>query len=335
MTRVVLDYKVQHPFWKHLFKYCVVRLGTQQELKQCQSQLQVLSRQIDDGHYSPSPIHGLLSAQKAAGVPRLIPVLQYRDYAVYFGCVKAFDDLLAKDHVPGTFGGWSLGGERRRREEAYAKSVFDDDYPASSSYNRFAWVKQWNEFWRLLAAMYQRSDEHSVFASLDVANFYDSIDLPRLERQLRSRCGEIGDVIEVLIYLLATWNKRINQYAPSTKGIPQDLVGDCSRILANFYLNSFDREFYAVCQLAGAEFMRYADDIVVRANNERSCRDLVFRAAIILNSLGLNINVSKVAYYTKASMNEHWRFDIMDSLRRFISAVWYQDVGPLLEQFGI
>jgi ribulose-5-phosphate 4-epimerase/fuculose-1-phosphate aldolase len=42
-----------------------------------------------------------------------------------------------------------------------------------------------------------------------------------------------------------------------------DLVGDGSRLLANFFLTAFDRPYREYVQSRGGDFMRFADDMVV------------------------------------------------------------------------
>ena len=226
-----------------MYKESVIRLVSKEEYRNREKLLAQLEKEVERGCYSPRPIHGFLSTPKANSVARFVPVLSFQDVSVYFACVKTFDEKLASLAVEDTYGGWSLGGKRREFEEKQAKSTFDYDLDVSapiSAYNRWAWVENWQQFWKLLVAKFEYAPAGSYFAMFDIANFYDTIDLPRLERELRRHCPDQGLAIEVLFYLLSIWNKNLNQYARTTKGIPMDIVGDCSRVLANFYLTSFD-----------------------------------------------------------------------------------------------
>jgi hypothetical protein len=146
----------------------------------------------------------------------------------------------------------------------------------------------------------------------DIANFYDSVDLPRLETNVRSICADEPFAINVLFHLLASWNKAQCKYTPSTKGLPMDLVGDGSRLLANFFLTAFDRPYREYVQSRGGDFMRFADDMVVCASTQQECQRLVFEASARLNDLGLNIAVAKVKYCTKVEFERFWGFVIMD-----------------------
>ncbi len=312
------DFRTQDSFLDHLYKDCLVRLGTPDDFKNRRRGLAALEAEVLRGDYSPRSIVGLLSAPKSAGVPRFIPVFDLRDYIVYFACVRALDEPLARDAIPGTFGGWSLGGARRRTEDGQAQrliqEVVDDTYAPPSAYNPAAWVKNWNEYWKLLWITFRDSPEDSWFVSFDIANFYDSIDLPRLERLLRQHAPEAPLAIEVLSYLLGAWNNRVTMYARSSKGLPQDLIGDCSRVLANAYLLPFDTNIKATCDPVDARYFRYADDMVIAARTKADCERLLFRASEELNVLGLNINVAKVRYSRPAEFAQYWGFDVLSGL---------------------
>lgn len=332
MHSIILDTKRQSALWEHMLKKCVIRLGTGDDYRQRKELLAGIEQSLLAGAYSPEPIHGFLSTPKGSGVARFIPVLSFRDLAVYFGCVMAFDEKLASLAVDDTYGGFSLGGSRWHSEEEQAKESFTSALPRDlscelgdcdladlalympvSAYNRWAWVDSWCQYWKLLAARFEHADEDAYFAMFDIANFYDTIDLPKLERLLRKHCPEASGAIEVLFYLLSIWNKSLNQYARTTKGIPMDIVGDCSRVLANFYLTPFDSVIRERCIERDSSFMRFADDMVIACPDRKTCEELVFCASEELHRIGLNINVAKVRYLTKAEFSLWWAFDIMDA----------------------
>lgn len=332
MHSVLLDPKKQSALWDHMLKKCVIRLGTSDDYRNRKELLAEIEQTLLAGAYSPEPIHGFLSTPKGSGVARFIPVLSFRDLAVYFGCVMAFDEKLASLAVDDTYGGFSLGGSRWHSEEEQAKESFTSALPRDlscelgdcdladlalympvSAYNRWAWVDSWCQYWKLLAAKFEHADEDAYFAMFDIANFYDTIDLPKLERLLRKHCPEASGAIEVLFYLLSIWNKSLNQYARTTKGIPMDIVGDCSRVLANFYLTPFDSVIRDKCLERDSSFMRFADDMVIACPDRTTCEELVFSACQELHRIGLNINVAKVKYLTKEQFNLWWGFDVMDA----------------------
>jgi hypothetical protein len=76
----------------------------------------------------------------------------------------------------------------------------------------------------------------------------------------------------------------------------------------------------------GGDYMRFADDMVVRGNSQQQCHDFVYRASECLHQLGLNINVAKVQYLSKDEFNQYWGFVIMD---RFESGELFKGIALL------
>lgn len=209
-----------------------VRLMASTDYRHRKELLRDLIESVNKGCYAPVGVSGFLSAPKGNGVARFIPVFSYPDTAIYFACVQQIDESLASARVPQTFGGWQLGNARRIIEEAEAIRLFGGEGCPSmpvSCYNRGAWMKHWQEYWKLLAAQYEDADEGSWFAMFDIANFYDSVDLERLQTNVRAAGAEECFAINVLFEILSSWNRALRMYMPNTKGLPMDLVGDCSR----------------------------------------------------------------------------------------------------------
>jgi hypothetical protein len=91
-----------------------------------------------------------------------------------------------------------------------------------------------------------------------------------------------------------------------------DIIGDCSRVLANFYLTPFDRVMREKSLGCGSHFMRYADDMILACPDLNTCEKLVFFASSELHRIGLNINVAKVKYLNKEEFELWWGFKILD-----------------------
>jgi hypothetical protein len=300
-------------------KTCAIRLISDSEYKERKTLFESAISDVNIGSYSPHPIHGFLSAPKGSSVPRFVPVLTYVDTAIYFACMQHIDKRLAGAAVENTFGGWRLGTARREIEEKEALALFGGEGCPSmppSCYNRAAWMQNWQEYWKLLAARYEHADECAWFAMFDIANFYDSVDLGRLQTGVRAISGDQDFAINVLFHLLASWNKALCRYTPSAKGLPMDLVGDGSRLLANYFLTPFDRPFRDYVQSHGGDFMRFADDMVVCSTSRRECERFVFEASTRLHELGLNVNVAKVKYCDKRQFERFWGFVIMDGFEK-------------------
>jgi len=219
---------------------CAVPVVSKDVYRNRSANLKEILELVNEGAYSPSKLHGFLSTAKQNSVARFVPVFTYADTAVYFNCLQSVDKRLAAAAVPDTFGGWQLGGARRDMERQQALAMFGEDSQSipQSCYNRAAWVQNWNQFWKLVAARHENSEDNAWFAMFDIANFYDSIDLRRLETSVRAVSPGFHFPINVLFHLLRTWNRGHCLYSESTQGLPMDVVGDCSRLLANFYLTS-------------------------------------------------------------------------------------------------
>jgi hypothetical protein len=294
--------------------YCAVPLLSKPQYRARRPLLNTILREVNDGSYSCQRLHGFLSTPKGNSVGRFVPVLTFSDTAVYFACMQHIDRDLATEAVPQTFGGWRLGNARRMIEEEEAIRLLGEDSPSipQSCYNRAAWVQQWNQYWKLAAAKHAEASEAAWFAVFDIANFYDSIDLRRLETGVRAVSRNTHFATNVLFHLLGSWNKALSLYSQSTKGLPMDVVGDCSRLLANFFLTPFDRSFRQFVTERDGDYMRFADDMVVRAESREECEQFVYEGSQQLHRLGLNINVAKVRYCSKKEFDQFWGFVIMD-----------------------
>lgn len=288
--------------------------------------LQEIYNDISSGIYTPSKPRGYISINKSNYITRLIPVFGLRDISVYYYCTKKLEKDIALNRIPNTYGGWSLGGEIRKDEEDEIKYLsgnmrqyLDPDgdivgmdeseypYPIESSFNPEAWKKNWTDFTGTLYT-HSRADKYRYVAELDIANFYDNISLEILDRKLRSSSKEIG-AIDLLIKFLNNWDRGANSPNGTPRGIPQDEVGDCSRIIANFYLQDFDSELFSLCRKYDAKYFRYADDQIIFAKSEEDLKEIVSKASIMILKHGLCFNHKKVAIMNKIYFETHFSFD--------------------------
>ena len=202
---------------------------------------------INKGVYSPGSPVLVMEQDKGSGIVRHIPVFSMADYSVYYYCVRKLDPVLARKRVPNTFGGWSLGGRIRELEEA--EDDYSLEYELSFSYNPRAWSKYYGEFnsklYKQLLEYKQKKNYRVV--EFDLANYYDSIRLDILERQIRAD-GDFQqtEVLNLLFYFLNYRDRRLSGYSPLQVGLPQDAIGDCSRLLANYYIQGYDQFMYSL-----------------------------------------------------------------------------------------
>lgn len=287
--------------------------------------LKSLYKKIENRNYYPSPPEEYLTINKGYGVVRTIPSFQLEDLCIYYYCARKLEKYIAVNYVSGTYGGFGLSGKLRQLEEkniSQVKSrhriveiggesfVFKElsGYPTLSTLNPKAWYTEWNDFTKKL--YFDSCDFGNGFvADLDIANFYDSIQLDNLEYKLRKYVPhQCNDVIYLVMHFLKYWNRHINFYRQQGAGIPQDIFGECSRILANFYLQSYDRQFSKYCGSLGGEYFRYADDQVVFADSKEKLEVIIAKASSLLMREGLNLNQKKVKIMTIKEFKKYYSF---------------------------
>lgn len=270
---------------------------------------------VTSGIYTPSFPRDYVVSNKHNYVARIVPSLTLEDYSIYYYCVKSIEDYLAVNRVEGTFGGYRLGGAFRKKEN----KEFDElqEIPVSISpftFNPLAWVKAWREFQKK-ARIYSSNADYTYFLKFDIANFYNTINLSILERKIRAVTPkEFTDEIDLLFHFLKFWNRRFLKYTEQTISIPQDEVGDCSRLLANFYLQDYDQYLYTECDKRNCKYMRFADDQILMSTNKEDAEDILFAASKELFKIGLNINSAKVERFYRTEWEYYWCFNLFDLL---------------------
>ncbi|PIT97136.1 hypothetical protein COT77_03085 [Candidatus Berkelbacteria bacterium CG10_big_fil_rev_8_21_14_0_10_41_12] len=308
----MIDFKSFHKqvgqrFWKHIHKETLIPYG--KNISDRKSFLIKLCQNVEKMKYVPAPPRGYVVSHKQNLVVRFIPTLTEEDYCVYFYCIKCLEDEIAENRVVGTYGGWKLGGIIRKLERFDEASSMPD-----YSYNRFAWRQAWTEY-QTKAYNLQRNVNYNFFIIFDIANFYDSLNLRRLEILVRETVGKTKtEIVNLLFYFLSNWGKRDLNYDGQNTGIPQDEVGDCSRILANFYLQDYDKNISNICSKQNSSYLRYADDQIIASPNEKTAKEIMFLASKGLIKLGLNLNASKAKLLNKDGFYKYWSFDIFKLL---------------------
>lgn len=275
--------------------------------------LNKLYSQLTNFTYTPSHPRHYIHINKHNGVTRFVPTFNRKDYCVYYLCIKLLEQEVAVNRVEGTFGGWTLGNQIRLKEE---KEILELDYVPYNTINELSWTQEWRSF-QSIARRFNDSGNYGYFINLDIANFYDTINLALLERKIRHAVPKTKqEVVTLLFHFLQNWNKEIEGYNIKTVGLPQDEIGDCSRILANFYLQDFDSAMKGICDKYNSKFIRFADDQIIFTHNRDIASLILFKASKELFSINLNINSSKVKEFkTKSDFENYWAFKIFDLLK--------------------
>jgi len=288
-----------------------------------ESILAAVHTSLTKGTYYPSKPLYYIDKDKGHGVLRRVPVFEPKDYLVYFYCLSVLEEELALNRVSTTYGGWSLKGLIKSSEEQELKPltgkyqpVYSADDPSipTFSYNKYAWAEYLGEYQRnlyaTLKATIKKPDQLKfVTVQFDIANFYDCIRLNVLEKKIRADCAkEKIPVIDLLCHFLRYWNRDINGYDSQFNGIPQDAFGDCSRIIANYYLQDYDQAISAFAAKTKGVYFRFADDQIIVAESLKDAEDALHKASLELSKIGLNINKAKVFYRSVEELIQHFSY---------------------------
>ena len=123
--------------------------------------------------------------------------------------------------------------------------------------------------------------------SLDLSKYFDTLNHERLLNLLRK---DIKDerVIQIIKRYLKSGVMENGVVMETEEGSPQG--GNLSPLLANIYLDEFDKEF----EKRGVPCVRYADDIVLLARSERAAKRLLETSTSYLEGkLKLTVNREK------------------------------------------
>jgi len=290
--------------------------------------IEKLYTEIQERRYYPSIPHCYIDRDKGNGVTRIVPVFTLKDYCVYYYCIKKIEDKIAYNRVENTFGGWTLGGlmrksendemeKRRKNFNRYEDFIAELHGVSVSEYsfNPAAWARAYGDLNSKLYAT-AKTKKYKYVAELDIANYYDSIRLDILEMRIREIVNEEhADIVSLLFHFLNYWNRNVNLYNKQTVGIPQDAMGDCSRILANFYLQPYDKIVYELCRQNKCKYLRYADDQFLFSEDKNKLHILIFKVSKKLNSLGLSVNQKKVKIRTTEDLIKYRSFKIFDLMK--------------------
>jgi len=287
-----------------------------------------INSMLQHSEYFPANNHGYLGHPKKDGCTRFVPVLTAIDTILYYSLVWQLEEKII---IPteGVFGAWHTKPEKVTKLEAAANG--GHDLYSSNTFNRFEWFKQWAGFNDLLHELSRSTKIGNFVLTSDIANFYDTIDIAHLSEQLYAKCGDERDVVSLLRLFLQLWDRRVKGYTPSSKGIPQEMISDASRTLANFYLHEFDAEFKLLCDAADVTYVRWADDIVLFGKSKRSLEETLHKGSRLLLSIGLNFNASKTRHFTRVQFRKYRAISLLRNLSSASPKKLEQDLRGFLK----
>lgn len=292
--------------------------------------------------YIPEVVHGYLGVQKGNGVTRFLPILSKEDMAVYYHLCGHIGARVLKQK-PGIFGGWRSipGGSQQRPSSVHQQAeeraaVLQNGY-FSDTFSNTMWLDEFRNFTQLIRKLTKTASSGTFVVTTDVANFYDSIEIPRLiERLRRDMPGDSQEEIELLEVFLGLWDRRTTGYSRSSKGIPQEIISDGSRFLSHYYLQDFDEVFGQYCEDLGLLYVRWADDMLIFGPNTKVLEEAIHRASRLLLPEGLNLNAHKTKIYRRDELAKYRGVEVLSAIgarnpadfrRRLRSAISWQAEG--------
>lgn len=168
------------------------------------------------------------------------------------------------------------------------KDVLHDLFPESINKDQpNSYIKKIKDFIK------ENRNEELFFLKTDISQFYDKIDRKKLKKKVKKK---ITDRFFINILFNSVENptvpsnyqkKDIEDYR-TKKGVPQGLP--ISNILAQIYLNDFDKSFINLID-DDTLYLRYVDDILIISKID--CDENFEKIKLLLKDIGLKINPDK------------------------------------------
>ena len=342
MSKFFIEPNLTRSVWLKLKNGPVPIVGTS-DLMNFSEFVAVINSRLKTRSYIPEVVHGYLGIQKGNGVTRFLPILTKEDMAVYYHLCGYIGSKVLKPK-PRIYGGWrsipisprpDIPTENSNTQD-YNAAVFQEGY-FSDTFSNTMWLDEFKSFTQLIRSLTKNASSGAFVATTDIANFYDSIEIPRLiERLRRDMHDDANDEIELLKVFLELWDRRTIGYSRSSKGIPQEIVSDGSRFLSHYYLQDFDDKFTSYCDTHGLVYVRWADDMLVFGPNKKILEEAIHRASRLLLPEGLNLNANKTKIYRREDLAKYRGVEFLSTIgsrnpelfrRKLRSAINWADSG--------
>lgn len=133
---------------------------------------------------------------------------------------------------------------------------------------------------------------HSYIIKTDIKNFFDNIDHEILLKILQQNITDSRIIRLIKLWISNGEFSKFN-YSHHNKGVHQGDV--LSPLLSNIYLNQMDTFLHK----KSIDFVRYADDFVIFADNEQAAQYILDDLKNFLATIKLTLNDTKTAIYDK------------------------------------
>lgn len=255
---------------------------------------------------------------KYQGILRKVKIYSLEDSCIYYYCVKKIEEEISEKIMENknVYGGFQFSKRLRSLDREDDELIYDPKY--GTGYNPINYRKEWKKYHK--KARQLATENYDYYIQMDIAHFYDDINLAILEEEIRNSVEGKLEIINLLFHFLRFSDKRDRGYTSSYVGIPQEYLGDMSRLLANFYLIPFDTKIRSYLENHFRsddqyEYMRWADDIwICYKGDQRHANHLVKQASLELGKLDLHLNEKKLRIRTGEEFDQYWKFSKWDAM---------------------
>jgi hypothetical protein len=167
--------------------------------------------------------------------------------------------------------------------------------------------KAWSKFIKRGVSLLD-GRRHSAMYRTDVASYYPSVDIKRLE-SLMQECGCLTPAAVLILKGFREWHLRDGLH-----GLP--IGPEVSAVIGNFLLCPVDKSLEA----NGYEYLRWSDDILTFGQTIATCQDSMVVLDDVLSNLRLARSVEKTlpfdnVYDARRNLQDHWLTSLTDVLR--------------------
>lgn len=164
----------------------------------------------------------------------------------------------------------------------------------------------WRELWKNLQKLiYQFNETKELLVVTDLTNYYDSIDMGALRKQITELVGGKEVLLDLLFHIIekVTWCPDYLPY--SGRGLPTtNLEG--IRLLAHLFLFELDS---ILKERTNGSFARWMDDIVIGVDSRKEAVETLSLASDVLKSRGLALHLVKTDIYDSEKAEYHFQIE--------------------------
>lgn len=252
---------------------------------------------------------------KSKGILRRVKIYRLKDICVYYYCVKKLENKLVDKirEISTAFGGFKFSKDNKSWNNEVLMHFDEGEYESIISRDNYR--QEWKDYTKMALEAYKKG--FKKYIHIDIAHFYDDINLDILEKEVRNIIIDQKELIDLLFYFLRMSDNKDLGYSVATVGIPQEEIGEMSRVLANFYLANYDKSIVEYLDsLFGADnylYFRYSDDMWFCIDEDLS-NNIIQKASLLLNSIKLHVNTEKIKILSNDEFNEYWKFTEWDKV---------------------